>query len=332
VKHSASLFLALFMAMLFVGCQVEIPSGVIGKGKMERILYDYHIAQGMAEAQHGDVMKYRYIYIQKVFEKHHVTQAEFDSSMVWYSAHASLLQDIYDKLDEKMSYTSNKMGIVTSEAERYATMSEDGDTARVWSSENVLVLAANPVNNLYNISLRADSTYRPGDYFQLSFDNHFLVSDNHRECYASLTINYEGGKSVSATTRVGGDYIAKCYMAHDTTTAQLAIQSVDINFYLPYDPVDSHANRVLIVSKPALIRYHYLDPKPIAVDSLEDSSIVDTIVSTQTPSSGPRLTPEQMRKSQPNEKKVNVIQGKKEFAPGTLRPSTRGRRRNNISR
>lgn len=299
---------------------------------MEDILYDYHLAQGMAEAQHKDIPGDRYVYIQKVFEKYDVTQAEFDSSMVWYSAHAGILNEMYQTLSEKFENDSRRMGINISETERYADMGTDGDTARVWSSDHVILLTSSSSNNLAHFTLEADTSYYPGDAFMLTFMNYFLCQDSHREGYGLLTVNYEDGQTNSNTIRVGGDYECKVNIPRDTAYADLKIQSLLFTFYLPYDPVENNANRVWVITRPSIIRYHYIEPVVISQE-VTDSLAALKADSLKRDSAAARrglqirLTPEQMRQSQPTENKQQIIKGKKVFPAGSLKPSRNTRRR-----
>ena len=81
---SAFICLAL-VCFSFMGCKPKRPNGILSEGKMEKVMVDYHLAQGMAEAANeGDLEATRYKYIQAVFKKHHITDAEFDSSLVYY--------------------------------------------------------------------------------------------------------------------------------------------------------------------------------------------------------------------------------------------------------
>lgn len=299
---------------------------------MEDILYDYHLAQGMAEAQHGDIPGDRYVYIQKVYEKYGITQAEFDSSMVWYSAHAGILNEIYQSLSDKFENDSRRMGINISETERYADMGTDGDTARVWSSDHVIVLTSTSSNNLLHFTLEADTSYHKGDAFMLTFMNYFLSQDSHREGYAVMTINYENGKTNSNTTRIGGDYECKLNIPRDSAYADLKIKSLLFSFYLPYDPAQTNLNRVWVVTRPSLIRYHYIEP--VVVDTQAKDSLADMRAdslrrdsATSPKQSAPiRMTPDQMRQSQPTENKVNIIKGRKVFPAGSLQPARPVRR------
>ena len=78
----------LISLLLLISCSPSLPSGIRDKEEMTDVLVDIHLAQGMAEARGEDVDATRYKYLHAVFNKHHITEAEFDSSMVYYSGRA----------------------------------------------------------------------------------------------------------------------------------------------------------------------------------------------------------------------------------------------------
>jgi len=65
---------------------------------MTDVLVDFHLAQGMAEAQGDNSEVTRYKFIQAVFKKHRITEAVFDSSMIYYSGRAEEFTHIYDNV------------------------------------------------------------------------------------------------------------------------------------------------------------------------------------------------------------------------------------------
>ena len=82
MRGAVSFVCVVLVVALLSGCRPERPGYVLSEDKMEDILYDYHVAQAMAENEEGDVARHRYLMAQTVFEKHGVTQEVFDSSMV----------------------------------------------------------------------------------------------------------------------------------------------------------------------------------------------------------------------------------------------------------
>jgi hypothetical protein len=67
---------------------------------MRNVLYDLHRAEailqvgGMNYGHDEELAKY----YQVVLDKNHVTKAEFDSSLVWYTDHPQLFNKIYPKI------------------------------------------------------------------------------------------------------------------------------------------------------------------------------------------------------------------------------------------
>ena len=64
---------------------------VIHPDKMEDILYDYHLTTAMSGNISYDENYKKEALRNYVYRKHHVTKAEFDSSMVWYTRHTENL-------------------------------------------------------------------------------------------------------------------------------------------------------------------------------------------------------------------------------------------------
>jgi len=93
-KTWAYLFAVMF---LFAGCR---PKGILRSGEMRDILIDLHKTDGMIQVAglSSSETGVRDAYYAEVLDKHGVTQAEFDSSLVWYTAHPQFFNKIYPKV------------------------------------------------------------------------------------------------------------------------------------------------------------------------------------------------------------------------------------------
>ena len=105
-------FLIILLLSLFA-CE-EKPDGLLSKGEMEDVLYDYHIAQYMAASMPYEERYKSYLYVEAVFEKHGITEAQFDSSLVYYNRHTAQIRDIYQHVQRKLE---------RAEATKYAQVS-----------------------------------------------------------------------------------------------------------------------------------------------------------------------------------------------------------------
>ena len=84
-----------------VGCR---PRGVLSNREMRNVLYDLHRVDGALQ-----VAGYNYShdqelagYYKNVLDKHGITQAQFDSSLVWYTNNPQIFNKIYPKILERL--------------------------------------------------------------------------------------------------------------------------------------------------------------------------------------------------------------------------------------
>ena len=93
MKHIIVIILLLSVTF---SCKPTVPADYIQPSDMEDILYDYHVAQAMGrEGQKNSLPYDENGYFQAVLRKYQVTEAEFDSSLVYYYSHAERLKKIY---------------------------------------------------------------------------------------------------------------------------------------------------------------------------------------------------------------------------------------------
>ena len=94
-------------ALLLSACSVRPPKGVLSQSKMEDVLYDYHLAQSLAQQTSTDSLAhYTMRYRQAVYEKYGIDEATFQRSMEWYARHTDKLSKIYDRLAERYGCTA----------------------------------------------------------------------------------------------------------------------------------------------------------------------------------------------------------------------------------
>ena len=85
------------LAILSTGCR---PRGILSSREMRSLLVDLHKTDGMLQVNGWQISndEVRDIYYAQVLEKHGTTQAQFDSSLVWYTAHPQFFNKIYPKV------------------------------------------------------------------------------------------------------------------------------------------------------------------------------------------------------------------------------------------
>lgn len=313
------LFTILVTFVLLSSCEVRLPKGIISKGKMTNLLYDYHLAQQMPNAADGNMQEQRYILVHKVFEKYGVTEAEFDSSMVWYSGNSKYLLEIYEDIEARLKREMKQLG-VDDVVDEYANLSENGDTARIWNRTN-LWLKNNIRENILTFNIKPDSTFLLGDTYLLRFNSKFVSLENRREAYAMLSARYDNDSVAAQVSRVSGNFETKLSIRESELTKNHTLEQLTITYYLNYEPGNPMC--LWMISQPTLIRFHnYVEPKEepaiadsiAAVDSLQiatqDSLSVDTLQEEVQ-----RVTPKDVRQEHKGEKNIHVVKKRNVVLP-----------------
>lgn len=186
------------LSVFLASCKPSLPSDVLSSGKMEDILYDFHIAQTMAE---GDP-KMEIAYETAVFKKHDISKAEFDSSLVYYERHTELLHKVYEKLAERLNDEAVAVGASATDLSN--GMIAGGDTANIWRGVRAMVFTPEKPFNYYGFEVHADSSYHKGDRIILDFDAQFIYQDGARDGIALLAIVFNNDSVASQTVHISG--------------------------------------------------------------------------------------------------------------------------------
>lgn len=199
----------LALGLLFVACKPTIPGDVIQPDDMEDLLYDYYVAQGIrSDYSQGEDYRLQYNH-GLVFKKYGVTEAQFDSSMVYYYNHLEDLYKIYERVQKRLSEDAVELGASSSEVERYMTHSLSGDTADIWTARRHQILFPQSPYNIYQFSQKADTACHSNDSYMLTFGCSFLVQSGSRNATVLLSVVYENDSVITQSMSVPMMGIAK---------------------------------------------------------------------------------------------------------------------------
>lgn len=191
----------LLVLAVLEGCKPSVPHEYIQPDELEDILYDYHVADGMAALGGSDGEK-ALAYRTAVLKKYGVSQADFDSSMVYYMRHTDRLHDIYEHLSKRLSEESKDLGASASDIARYGGTAATGDTASVWQGDKFLVLASQIPFNYSSFTIPCDTSCRAGDLFDIDFDANFFFQDGMRDGVLVLAMTLADDSIVTRDLRI----------------------------------------------------------------------------------------------------------------------------------
>lgn len=252
-----------FLMLVLFGCKPQVPGEYIQPGDMEDILFDYHLAQGMAQQADGsDGMSLpmrQLAYREAALRKHGVTEAEFDSSMVYYQRHTERLKGIYDNLAKRLTTEAQSLGASVDDANSLGGLTAMGDTANVWKGEQSLVLSPDAPFNHYSFEIKADSSFHKGDRFILNFKSQFIYQDGMRDGVAYVAVVFDNDSVAANVVRITSDGKQTTMIENDK---RLGIKCIKGYFVLAKNMESPSATtlRLMIITQINLIRVHQAEP------------------------------------------------------------------------
>ncbi len=257
--------------LLMTGCKPGVPKEYIQPDDMEDILYDYHVADGMAYAEGAyDEMAFRRkAYREAALRKHGVTEAEFDSSLVYYYRHTERLHDIYANLSKRLNNDAIALGATANELSQFGGTNQ-GDTATVWRNEQAVVLMPQAPYNSISFEVKADTAYHQGDMMILSFDNQFIIQEGVRDGLALLAVTFDNDSTATQVTHINSDMHYDMRISND---GRLGIKLVKGFIYLGKGGGNASASpsttlKIMCVNNMRLLRMHRQPPKEEESDSI----------------------------------------------------------------
>ena len=289
VKHF--LIAALVMFAVF-GCKPGVPGKYLQPDEMADILYDYHLAEGVVNvSMYNDSIAMR-SFKASILKKYGVKVADFDSSMVYYTRHTKLLEDVYTKLSDRFNKESSALG--------GSSMGIDGafasaDTTNVWQLSPSFVLSPYAATNRMTFEIKADTAYHKGDRLMLDFDTQFIYQDGMRDASVVLAVTYDNDSVGYVTNNIMS---SSHYHMQVDNSGRLGIKAIRGFWMLSSDTSDPTASattlKLLVVSNVKLIRLHVAEPENVPGDKADSlgKQRIDSLPKSPAPAGNEPKKPE----------------------------------------
>ncbi len=290
------------LAFSLTACKVKRPETVLPDAKMENVLYDYHIAKAMGEEVPYNENYKRVLYIESVFKKYGITQADFDSSMVWFSRNPEVLTKIYEKVNVRLKSERDGINHLIALRDNKPKESLAGDSIDVWIWQHIYQLTGMPLDNKIAFTLPADVNFHDRDTLRWSVRFRFRngVPDSTHAPLMAMQVLYEKNDSViSAIRKIRNKGTETITLFADTLGA---IKEIRGFIYYP----QQKSPQSLLADRISLMRYH-------ATDSL-DFAPKDTLQqAADSLHKGRNRKPEKL-------KPLEILEHENATAPKAIRP------------
>lgn len=288
------IFSFLLIAVLVFSCKPQVPDKYLQPDEFEDILYDYHLADAMADnSDNVNDRPYNItLYREAVLKKYGITQADFDSSLVYYMRHSDRMHAIYENLTKRFEDDALALGASANDVRRYGDMKSSRDTSNLWTGAPAAMLMPVSPYNVMSFEIAADSTYHKGDKIIFSFNCDFVYQNNtSKEGVALLAVQFTNDSIASSTVRMSSN---SSYSVTVYDRTKKGIKAVRGFIYLGSRQLSADENsndlRIMFVDNMRLVKMRDVDATgpsvqpSVAAGSGRDSSSVRNPQAPVTPS------------------------------------------------
>lgn len=245
---------------LMTGCGKSMPDEVIPPAKMEKVLYDYHLTLGLSSKLPSSEDHKKQAYKNYLFKKHNITEAQFDSSMVWYTRNSQELSAIYQNLDKRFSREKTKLHALLQERHINIT-TQPGDTVNIWHYYPVYWLTDTPLNNKFTFTMKADENFWVKDAFRWNADVTFLKPG---KATIGLNIHFKNDSVIGKTITLNPG-TNSLYVQADTIN-----EIKDINGFIYVEKDSAHQTPSVLISNLSLMKYHQSKENTVPKDNEQE--------------------------------------------------------------
>ncbi|MDR1202443.1 MAG: DUF4296 domain-containing protein [Tannerellaceae bacterium] len=178
--------LTLVATTLLMACS-KVPDDILSEKKMRDVMIDVYLAESLIEmnrAVYPDTVRKAALF-QSVFRKHNITEAVYDSSLVWYSKNMDIYMHVLDMALTDINTHIRDMGDVQASA----APNTNQDSINIWPRRDFLVFYPTALFNGVTFDIYPDRVYSSGSSFVLGMRVWGLTDQMHYFPEIRMTID-----------------------------------------------------------------------------------------------------------------------------------------------
>jgi hypothetical protein len=162
-------------------------------------------------------------YYTFIFKKFNITQAQFDSSLVWYSKNPRVFSNIYEKV--LINLTSLQKDVKNGKYHPVDTFDLTRMRTNIWNKRIHYFLTKDSARTHLDFVI-TDNNLLYGDVYELKFLQRIAPEDSCKKPRVILRINYANGKTDSVFRTAFNDSLLRRYTFRFRAFRKLKIKSV----------------------------------------------------------------------------------------------------------
>lgn len=296
-KH---VFIGTFASLWVVAaCSVKAPKGVLNEKQMEDVLVDYHIAKALSEELSGNTAYEQALYVDYVYNKHHITEAQFDSSVVFYTRQIDEFTKIYEKVNRRLQGQQDNLNHLIALRSKKPQKSMAGDSINLWYQQQMFLVSSVELHNKVVFNIPSDENFKEKDTIRLSARFRFMPFIRSTKAVVTMQLVFKNDSVLKETKQVVKNGEQTITLQGDSLGELREIRGTI------YYQGQKSFTPALVVDRLSLMRYHQSEKqvKSLAEEKAKrDSLQKDTVIVPVTPTmdtmnvSRRRMNPRELRK------------------------------------
>lgn len=229
---------ALLVATI-AGCK-KIPSGVIPPDRMSTLLADIYQGESMVEFHSNRYFtdSAKKVVKQSIFAANGVTQADFDSSLVWYGHN---ITEFVKVCDDAITILETRLEEIPADA-LASSVRVAGDSAQVWPLPVYYRVTDKAPASYLTFMLESDEEWKPGDTYDLDLK----IVPGASPVRTAIAVDYDNGLTqyINSSSTTSG--WMKTHLQTDSTLTPTRIYG-----FINFDPA---AGEVIYLDSISLLR------------------------------------------------------------------------------
>lgn len=243
MRNTAVISILTFIFAL-VACK-STPDGVLDHDDFVNLLVDVHKGEAYTDINFRDFRadSTKQAYKQSILAKHEISQADFDTTMMWYGAHIEDYLEVYDDVIARL-----EKEVAQNNATISASLSLVGDSVNTWTENSHYVLNRRSPSQFLQFYIAKDENWEPGD----SYTWQLKAFNRQSQANWTMVVEYDDNTSEYRSAEIEEDGWNKLTIVVDSLKNPIALYGFarfnirdDEEIYL--DSVSLIRNRVNVV-------------------------------------------------------------------------------------
>ena len=208
-----------FAGLLLVAACNRVPEHVIQPEPMAQLMADVRVADAVVSVNSRKyATEQSKLALKKaVFERHGVTEEQFDTSLIWYGHNIARYQEVTDRSIEILELRQREL---SAQAAGEAAMSVSGDSVDIWTAPQYAVITRRSPSEYLAFSYDTDPNWERGDIY--TFRARLLTTAASASW--NLTAEYSDGAVSTLTTDLSTSNPAKQEISLYTDSTRTAVR------------------------------------------------------------------------------------------------------------